>query len=280
MYISFFSRAIVRSLAVGVGHFKNPPQPAAPGSPPFVQPSCFVWQPQCRPSFRSWAGCLPLRWKVLRPRSHDYRLPLPPCTADTGLWLLSFVLSFRLFGVFLLTVSGQMSFLLAIKAPALFAQSVSFFFREFAGPHGVNVHGVRVTGLSSGWFWGVVQGGIVVLPGAEASFSASSSQRRLHDGVGGELISRCPLPFIQDEREGSSPHDHLEEPRLQALFKDINVGHFMSISSSLSQERLELCNIAIEIILFHFDDEELGPSPFFFASIPEATNKGEDKVVP
>ena len=54
----------------------------------------------------------------------------------------------------------------------------------------------------------------------------------------------------------------------------------MSISSSLSQEQLELGNIAIEIVVLRFDDEELGLSPFFFAGISEVMDKGEDEIIP
>ena len=59
MYISFFSWEIVRSLAIGIGHFKNPPQPAVLRLTPFAPPSYIVWRPQCRPSFHSWVGVTP-----------------------------------------------------------------------------------------------------------------------------------------------------------------------------------------------------------------------------
>ena len=64
------------------------------------------------------------------------------------------------------------------------------------------------------------------------------------------------------------------------MLKDIDIGCFMSVSPSLSQERFELGNIAIEIVVFHFDGEELGPSSFFFAGVSEPADKGKDKIVP
>ena len=46
------------------------------------------------------------------------------------------------------------------------------------------------------------------------------------------------------------------------------------------QKWLEFGDIAIQVIIFHLDDEKLGPSPFFLSSVPESSDEGKNKIVP